>query len=65
MSTTELQAVPVGTWAADKVHSDIAFAIDYMAGTFQGTANAEGTLEPFTLKVSGTGAASVSVARAN
>ncbi|HTX31481.1 MAG TPA: YceI family protein [Solirubrobacteraceae bacterium] len=37
MSTTELQAVPAGTWAADKVHSDIAFAIDYMAGTFSGS----------------------------
>jgi polyisoprenoid-binding protein YceI len=37
MSTTELQAVPAGTWAADKVHSDIAFAIDYMAGTFTGS----------------------------
>lgn len=36
MSTTELQAVPAGTWAGDKVHSDIAFAIDYMAGTFTG-----------------------------
>jgi polyisoprenoid-binding protein YceI len=37
MSTTELQAVPAGTWAVDKVHSDIAFAIDYMAGTFTGS----------------------------
>jgi polyisoprenoid-binding protein YceI len=37
MSTTEIQAVPAGTWAADKVHSDIAFAIDYMAGTFTGS----------------------------
>jgi polyisoprenoid-binding protein YceI len=37
MSTTELQAVPAGTWAADKVHSDIAFAVDYMAGTFTGS----------------------------
>ncbi len=37
MSTTELQAVPAGTWAADKVHSDIGFAIDYMAGTFTGS----------------------------
>ena len=36
MSTTELQAVPTGTWAVDKVHSDIAFAVDYMAGTFTG-----------------------------
>jgi polyisoprenoid-binding protein YceI len=37
MSTTELQAVPAGTWSADKVHSDIAFAVDYMAGTFTGS----------------------------
>ena len=37
MSTTELQAVPAGTWAADKVHSDVAFAVDYMAGTFTGS----------------------------
>jgi polyisoprenoid-binding protein YceI len=37
MSTTEIQAVPAGTWAADKVHSDIAFAVDYMAGTFTGS----------------------------
>jgi polyisoprenoid-binding protein YceI len=37
MSTTELQAVPTGTWTADKVHSDIAFAVKYMAGTFTGS----------------------------
>jgi len=37
MSTTEAQVVPTGTWAADKVHSNVAFAIDYMAGTFQGS----------------------------
>jgi polyisoprenoid-binding protein YceI len=37
MSTTELQAVPTGTWTVDKVHSDIAFAINYMAGTFTGS----------------------------
>jgi polyisoprenoid-binding protein YceI len=36
MSTTEIQVVPSGTWAVDKVHSDIGFAIDYMAGTFNG-----------------------------
>ena len=36
MSTTDLQVVPSGTWAADKVHSNIAFAVDYMAGSFQG-----------------------------
>jgi polyisoprenoid-binding protein YceI len=37
MSTTELQAVPTGTWTADKVHSNIGFSVDYMAGTFHGT----------------------------
>ena len=37
MSTTELQAVPTGTWSADKVHSDIAFAVKYLAGTFTGS----------------------------
>jgi polyisoprenoid-binding protein YceI len=37
MSITELQVVPAGTWAVDKVHSNIGFAVDYMAGTFQGS----------------------------
>jgi polyisoprenoid-binding protein YceI len=37
MSTTELQTVPAGTWTADKVHSDVAFAVDYLAGTFTGS----------------------------
>jgi polyisoprenoid-binding protein YceI len=37
MSTIETQVVPAGTWRADKVHSTIAFAVDYMAGTFQGS----------------------------
>jgi polyisoprenoid-binding protein YceI len=37
MSTTETQAVPAGTWGADKVHSNVGFAVDYMAGTFTGT----------------------------
>ncbi len=31
------QALPKGTWNADPVHSTVGFAIDYMAGTFQGT----------------------------
>jgi polyisoprenoid-binding protein YceI len=31
------QALPTGTWAADPVHSEIGFSIDYMAGTFRGT----------------------------
>jgi polyisoprenoid-binding protein YceI len=37
MSTTETQVVPAGTWTVDKVHSNIGFAIDYMAGTFTGS----------------------------
>lgn len=37
MSTTELQTVPAGSWAVDKVHSDVGFAINYMAGTFTGS----------------------------
>jgi polyisoprenoid-binding protein YceI len=37
MSTTDTQAVPTGTWSVDKVHSNVGFAVDYMAGTFTGT----------------------------
>ncbi len=37
MSTTELEVLPAGTWTVDKVHSDIGFAINYMAGTFTGS----------------------------
>jgi polyisoprenoid-binding protein YceI len=37
MSTTEVQALPTGTWTLDKVHSNIGFAIKYMAGTFTGS----------------------------
>jgi polyisoprenoid-binding protein YceI len=36
MSTTT-QAVPTGTWTVDKVHSNVGFAVDYMAGTFTGS----------------------------
>src|SRR6266516_8127840 len=36
MSITETQALPRGTWAVDKTHSSVGFAIDYMAGTFTG-----------------------------
>ena len=39
MSTTETQAVPAGTWAVDPVHSNVGFAVDFMAGTFHGTFN--------------------------
>src|SRR3954447_20117287 len=37
MSSTDTQTLPAGTWNADPVHSTIAFAVDYMAGTFQGS----------------------------
>lgn len=39
MSTTDTQVLPAGTWAADKVHSHVGFAVDYMAGTFTGSFN--------------------------
>jgi polyisoprenoid-binding protein YceI len=34
---TTVQALPTGTWNTDPVHSEIAFSVDYMAGTFHGT----------------------------
>jgi polyisoprenoid-binding protein YceI len=37
MTTTEMQALPAGTWSVDPVHSTIGFSVDYMAGTFAGT----------------------------
>jgi len=37
MSTTETYVVPAGTWAIDKVHSTVGFAVKYMAGTFTGS----------------------------
>ena len=37
MSTTTQQAVPTGSWGLDKVHSEIGFAVEYMAGTFKGS----------------------------
>jgi polyisoprenoid-binding protein YceI len=36
MSTQTQQVLPTGTWKPDPVHSAIGFAVDYMAGTFQG-----------------------------
>jgi polyisoprenoid-binding protein YceI len=38
-STDTQQAVPTGTWNVDKVHSNVGFAVDYMAGTFTGSFN--------------------------
>ena len=37
MSQATQQAVPTGTWNADKIHSTVGFAVPYMAGSFQGT----------------------------
>ena len=38
MTTLEqAKALPVGTWTADTVHSEIGFRVDYMAGAFRGT----------------------------
>ena len=37
MSNATQQAVPAGTWSADRIHSTVGFAVPYMAGTFQGT----------------------------
>ena len=31
------QALPTGSWSADRVHSTVGFAVPYLAGTFQGT----------------------------
>jgi polyisoprenoid-binding protein YceI len=37
MNTTETQALAIGTWSVDPVHSNVGFAVAYMAGTFTGT----------------------------
>ena len=38
MSTTTdtRQALPVGTWQLDPIHSTIGFEVDYLAGSFRG-----------------------------
>jgi polyisoprenoid-binding protein YceI len=38
MSTTTdtRQALPVGTWSLDPIHSTIGFEVDYLAGSFRG-----------------------------
>src|SRR6478752_3535047 len=38
MSTTTdtRQALPVGTWQLDPIHSAIGFEVDYLAGSFRG-----------------------------
>jgi len=37
MSQATQQAVPTGTWSADRIHSTVGFSVPYMAGSFQGT----------------------------
>ena len=37
MSTTDVQALPTGAWQVDKIHSNIGFAVEYMAGPITGT----------------------------
>jgi polyisoprenoid-binding protein YceI len=37
MSATGTQALPTGTWSVDPIHSNVGFAVAYMAGTFAGT----------------------------
>ena len=45
------RTLPAGTWAVDKVHSHVGFAIDYMAGTFVGSfAEVDATLSDGMLK---------------
>jgi polyisoprenoid-binding protein YceI len=34
---TTQQALPTGTWQADRIHSTVGFAVPYMAGNFRGT----------------------------
>jgi polyisoprenoid-binding protein YceI len=36
-TTTDIrQALPVGTWSLDPIHSTIGFEVDYLAGSFRG-----------------------------
>jgi len=37
MTQVTQQALPTGSWSADRIHSNVGFAVKYMAGTFQGT----------------------------
>lgn len=52
MSTTDTQqAVPTGTWNVDAVHSAVGFAVNYLAGTFQGSfSKFDATVEDGVLK---------------
>ncbi|MGZ4403288.1 MAG: YceI family protein, partial [Gaiellaceae bacterium] len=35
-STDTRQALPVGSWSLDPIHSTIGFEVDYLAGSFRG-----------------------------
>jgi polyisoprenoid-binding protein YceI len=37
MTTITQQALPTGTWNVDPVHSQVGFAVEYVAGTFRGS----------------------------
>jgi polyisoprenoid-binding protein YceI len=36
-SQTTQQALPIGSWSVDRVHSTVGFAVPYLTGTFRGT----------------------------
>ncbi len=36
ITTDTRQALPIGTWSLDPVHSTIGFEVDYLAGSFRG-----------------------------
>ena len=36
ITTDTRQALPVGTWSLDPIHSTISFEVDYLAGSFHG-----------------------------
>jgi polyisoprenoid-binding protein YceI len=56
MSTIEQTALPTGTWDVDATHSQVGFAVEYVAGTFRGSfAPVDARLE-----VAGDGAATLS-----
>jgi polyisoprenoid-binding protein YceI len=54
-------ALPTGTWTIDRVHSQVAFAVEYMIGTFRGSFSpVEGKLavaDDGTVKLTGSAAA--------
>ena len=37
MTQVTQQALPTGSWSADRIHSTVGFAVKYMAGSFYGT----------------------------